>query len=354
MENIKSIKINQLPAKTWYWLGMNDTEISWEKGNACTVKADCVSDSIPDTDKFKRIETGAGIQSDSIFDETALNAVTYKSAAGSKGRTVCMDIGADGQESSVGTAYVDAEEDSDITIVERFVKGKNDGENLAFRTKLYAGKNSRIRLIQINMMEEKETLLNDIGFYCESGAQIELLQLYIGKGSVYGGIRTDLAGDGSAFNCEIGYIAQNKQKIDINLVVNHIGKKTKSLIKADGTLKDSAKKIFRGTIDLRRGSSESEGAETEDVLLLGDNIVNKTIPLILCAEENVKGSHGATIGALSDETLFYFASRGIPEKAAEIIMAKAKIEALCRHITDEGTREIALKQLTEVIGDDTE
>lgn len=73
--------------------------------------------------------------------------------------------------------------------------------------------------------------------------------------------------------------------IDINLVVNHIGKKTNCNIQVDGTLKDAAEKIFRGSIDFKTGSSDSKGAETENVLLLGDDVVNKTIPLILCAEE---------------------------------------------------------------------
>ena len=45
--------------------------------------------------------------------------------------------------------------------------------------------------------------------------------------------------------------------------------------------------------------------------MLGDGVINKTVPLILCAEENVVGNHGATIGELDDETLFYFESRGI-------------------------------------------
>ena len=70
-------------------------------------------------------------------------------------------------------------------------------------------------------------------------------------------------------------------------------------------------KVFRGTIDFKNGSSDSVGNEKETVLMLGENVVNKTVPLILCAEENVVGNHGATIGELDDETLFYFESRGI-------------------------------------------
>lgn len=78
---------------------------------------------------------------------------------------------------------------------------------------------------------------------------------------------------------EIGYIGQKQQTLDMNLVINHWGKKTNCDIQVDGTLKDAAKKVFRGSIDFKRGSSGSKGAETENVLLLGDDVENKTIPL---------------------------------------------------------------------------
>lgn len=46
--------------------------------------------------------------------------------------------------------------------------------------------------------------------------------------------------------------------------------------------------MFRGTIDFKNGSAGSTGSEQETVLLLGDDVVNRTVPLILCAEENVE------------------------------------------------------------------
>ena len=64
--------------------------------------------------------------------------------------------------------------------------------------------------------------------------------------------------------------------------------------------------------------------------MLGDNVVNKTVPLILCAEENVEGTHGATIGELDDATLFYFESRGIDKEHASDIMARASVERIAR------------------------
>lgn len=96
-------------------------------------------------------------------------------------------------------------------------------------------------------------------------------------------------------------------------------------------------------------SSGAEGQEEESVLLLGDDVENKTIPLILCAQEDVKGNHGATIGELDEETMFYFGARGIDKEAAERIVTGAKLEHICDLMKDEAAEKIAKEALEEVI-----
>ena len=71
--------------------------------------------------------------------------------------------------------------------------------------------------------------------------------------------------------------------------------------------------------------------------------------VILCAEENVVGNHGATIGELDEDTLFYFESRGISAAEAENIMARAAIERLARTIEDEAAQAAILSELEEVL-----
>ena len=95
-------------------------------------------------------------------------------------------------------------------------------------------------------------------------------------------------------------------------------------------------------------SSGSKGAETENVLLLGDDVENKTIPLILCAEEDVVGNHGATIGKPDEELLFYLESRGIPAQECYNMLAAAKLLAVCGKIPDDGIRNEIHDYIKEV------
>ena len=225
---------------------------------------------------------------------------------------------------------------------------KADASHAALRTVIRAEAGAIVRLVQI-LADASAECINDVGCVTGEKASFEVIRLYLAQGNVISGIRTDLAGNGSSFTCKSGYLVKPSKKLDMNVIANHIGKNTQSDIQADGTLYDGAEKAFRGTIDLKCGCAGSEGKEEENVLLLGDDVVNKTIPLILCTEEDVKGSHGASIGELEQGMLFYFEARGISKSEAEKIVAKARLEKLCQETADEKAAEYMHRKIEEVI-----
>jgi len=59
------------------------------------------------------------------------------------------------------------------------------------------------------------------------------------------------------------------------------------------------------------------------------------MPVILCTEDDVRGEHGDTIGSLSEEIIFYMASRGISKSKAENMIARSKVQRVANKITDE-------------------
>ncbi|MBU5895455.1 SufD family Fe-S cluster assembly protein, partial [Vibrio cholerae O1] len=68
---------------------------------------------------------------------------------------------------------------------------------------------------------------------------------------------------------------------------------------------DYAYKTLRETIDLVHGAKGSKGNEAETVLVASDNVMNETLPVILCDEDDVLGNHGASIGSIGPEQLAY-------------------------------------------------
>ena len=298
----ETILINRLPTRTWNRLGVNETALVW--GQA---------------DDLGTAQTAAG-------------------------QTERLEI-TGSNEYSEKTVDIHAPEGQGVTVFETLKAGKN----LLVRTALHVEKDAKVRLVQIQNAAQDSLLRLETSGECAENGQVELIQILLGRGDVYSDGYFELNGDGAGFNASIGYLGLKRQTVDINLVVNHWGQKTNSEIGAAGALKHDAKKIFRGTIDFKKGSAGPVGNEQETVLMLGDGVANKTVPLILCAEENVVGNHGATIGELDEDTLFYFESRGISAEEAENIMAHAAIERLARTIGDETTQAAILAELEEVL-----
>ena len=131
------------------------------------------------------------------------------------------------------------------------------------------------------------------------------------------------------------YLGTNNDLIDTNYYYINQDKNSNNIIKVEGILKDNATKTFKGTIKFISGSTNSNGAELENVLLLSDNCKSISAPILLCDEENVTGSHAASSGKLSEDKIFYLMSRGITRKDAVNMLVMANIKPIIDNIDNE-------------------
>ena len=81
---------------------------------------------------------------------------------------------------------------------------------------------------------------------------------------------------------------------------------------------------------------------------MDDDCINQTIPVILCSEEDVEGTHGATIGKLAEDLLFYLTSRGMDEDSVYEMMARARIDSVAEAIHDDTIRELISDRLDDM------
>lgn len=330
----QTITINSLPAITWNRMNINDTTVTLPEFQAIPLEAER-AEGVPE------IATGAGENADGVFAGKPVYA--YAAAAGEE-KEVMTQLP---QEDGACTLRYTAEAGSTLTAFVR-AKGEAQGQQ-AVRLLLDLKENATLKLVELLEPGEGGMLLHDVGGKLAENAKVRVLHLYLGKGDLVSGCRMDLIGDGSDFTYEAGYLEQEHQKLDVNLIANHMGKKTTCNLRADGTLKGAASKTFRGTIDFKRGCKGSVGAEVENVLLLGDDVQNKTIPLILCAEEDVQGDHGATIGELDEDALFFFAARGIDPETAENLLTREKLSRLSQAMGREDMVKAAEAAIEEVL-----
>lgn len=216
---------------------------------------------------------------------------------------------------------------------------KGNGPASILQTKVYAESYANIHLIKAQLLDSGALHFDDTQVFCEENASVKFTQIELGASHVNSGLHVNLNGYQSSFDSKVAYLCQNDQILDMNHIVYHYGKKSECNMQVDGTLKDNAQKAYRGTIDLKKGCCGAKGHEMEETLLLSPKTVNKSLPVILCDEEDVEGEHGATIGRLSSDILFYMQSRGISEKEAEVLMSRAKIQAAVDLIPDEQVKE---------------
>ena len=340
--------INRLPSKTWNWLRMNETQLenvaipeagepkvslpekitTTENGNARPWNAD-----------FAGIASGMGEDMDSLLTAAEVRAQQYEVPAGVVADApLLLDYEYAQNSLQASAVAVRAHKNSEITMIQDFASNKEAAGQAAVSTRLYLEEGAKIRLIQVQRLGREVTFLNDIGALCEENASLEVIQLILGGKNTYLGCKTTLQGRESSVNTDTAYIVEGDGRLDMNYVALHEGKKTQSNMQAGGVLRDHAFKLYRGTIDFKWGAKGAVGNEKEDVLLLSNEVVNQTIPLILCAEEDVEGNHGATIGKLDDELLFYLESRGMNREQIYEMMAMAKVDAVCRKIPDARTQ----------------
>lgn len=361
MEKLENMTINEIPSLTWNWMKLNRDKITLNEA-FCPAQAEILN-----AEKGITVEEGSPSEAAGLnFASGIFNAKNPKLTdghphfdfvtedknhpaeaiftdskysktvriAGKQEKPLIINFSKD--ESQANLTYIIAEENSESTVV--FVYEGNAPESI-FRAKILAKENSKIHIAKVQLSGKESLHLDDTAVIARDGAEVRFTQLELGGRHVDSGLGVILEGYKSKFTSEVAYICKKDQLLDMNHIVYHTGKKSECQMKVNGTLLDGASKTYRGTIDFKKGCAGAKGNEMEEVLLLSPKAVNKSIPVILCDEEDVEGEHGATIGRLSKEVLFYMQSRGISEAEAEKIMSRAKIQAAASLLPDEDVKE---------------
>ena len=298
---LKFENINKIPSLTWNWLKMNRASLE--------------------------------VESDSEVISEKKEITSSK-----KGEVINIPLTFEDGKSYEHEQVITAQENAEITVILDYTSVPKAAGFSSIKTKLIAKAYSKIHLVKVQLLGESFIQIDDTDFACDEGARIDVTQVELGGSKVFAQVKGNLNGYQSSFNSDTAYIVAKEQLLDMNYVVNHFGGRTDTKMRVKGVVNGNALKVYRGTIDFKRGCSGAVGDEMEEALLLSPSAINKSIPVILCDEEDVAGTHGSTIGRLGADELFYFQSRGISEAEAEKILTRAKVLSVASLIPDENVR----------------
>lgn len=209
--------------------------------------------------------------------------------------------------------------------------------NLVIRIKLK--KDSKLDLVLVDREEigkEKELKnnfkLESIGIIAEESSVSNIIKVDFGEYDKYLNYRSDLIGEYSEANINMAYVLTANELYDMSFHQKHFAKNTRGDILIEGILKDESSKIFKGSLDFKKGSKGSIGNENESITNYSKKTKSISLPILLAHEDEIEGNHAANHGEFDEEQIYYIKSRGFDEREAKNIIAEAKITPILDNV----------------------
>ncbi|MGH7107449.1 MAG: Fe-S cluster assembly protein SufD, partial [Acetobacteraceae bacterium] len=149
-----------------------------------------------------------------------------------------------------------------------------------------------------------------------------------------------LAGAGARFAFDAAQILGGEQLADITTIVRHSAPGTASRQTVRNVLTGRAHGVFQGRIAVDRIAQKTDGYQMNKALLLSEEAQINSKPELEIFADDVKCSHGATVGALDPEQLFYLQSRGVPKQEARAMLVEAFLAEMLEAVPHEWGRSV--------------
>jgi Fe-S cluster assembly protein SufD len=162
-----------------------------------------------------------------------------------------------------------------------------------------------------------------------------------GFGSAKGKIRiqNDLAGAGATSRVTGAYFADGTQHLDYDTFQEHIAPSTTSDFAFKGALRDTARAVWRGMIRVEEGAQKTNAYQENRNLLLSKTAHADSIPGLEIMANDVRCTHGATLGQVDREQLFYLMARGLSRAEAERLIVRGFFQDVLDRVELEPVRE---------------
>lgn len=356
MDNVLINRANVPAAQTWNRLRANSLSVTAPN------HADAGTVYLPLPRLFERIECGMGQEVTDYVESQAFKSDFYNVPAHTKREEPIVVAVSAAQNQCANTGII-VRKGAEATVVIAAFAGDVDGDaptgsdanddalpTSAALTRIVVETGAKLHLIEMLGVNEDQQHLESVGLEIHQDAAVDVKQYALGGSTIGLGLTANLVGARARLDLNNRYHATHEETLDINHLVRMRGTSTRAQLTESGVLNEAAKKTLRATIDLVRGAKDAQGNEIETVMILGDDVVNKTMPVILCDEDDVAGNHGATIGSVSPEQLDYLAARGLSRQDAEQLFIRALFEDAIINAPEEISHRVAVERCEAELG----
>jgi Fe-S cluster assembly protein SufD len=215
------------------------------------------------------------------------------------------------------------EESGQATIVEDYVSLDGGAALCNTVTELVAGDNSTVSHYMIEREDIRAFNISTLRVQQGRNANVASHSVLLGGAIVRNNVHPVLAGEGGECLINGLYVGNGKQHLDNYMLVEHASPHCGSRQFYNGILDGSAHGVFHGRIIVHKDAQKTDAKQTNRNLLLSDSAQIDTKPQLEIYADDVKCTHGATIGQIEESALFYLRSRGIDEKSARRLLLMA-------------------------------
>lgn len=356
MDNVLINRANVPAAQTWNRLRANSLSVTVPN------HADAGKVYLPLPRLFERIECGMGQEVTDYVESQAFKSDFYNVPAHTRREDPIVVAVSAAQNQCANTGVIVREGAEATVVIAAFAGDLDDNAptgsdanddalpTSAALTRIVVEAGAKLHLIEMLGVNEGQQHLESVGLEIHQDAAVDVKQYALGGSTIGLGLTANLVGARARLDLNNRYHATHEETLDINHLVRMRGTSTRAQLTESGVLNEAAKKTLRATIDLVHGAKDAQGNEIETVMILGDDVVNKTMPVILCDEDDVAGNHGATIGSVSPEQLDYLAARGLSRQAAEQLFIRALFEDAIINAPEEISHRVAVERCEAELG----
>jgi Fe-S cluster assembly protein SufD len=219
-------------------------------------------------------------------------------------------------------------------ILEIASKELNDN---TYKLNLIAKENSHVKYLLVSELESNKALL-DHYFTAERNASLDLVGGFVSN-VLNAKMHVDLVGEGAEVNMRAVALSSDEHKQTIDVLIVHKAPNTYGNMTNIGIANKSGKIILNGVEKIEKGMKNANAFQTLKGIITSDKAVVEVNPILLIDEYDVKAGHGATIGKIEEEQLYYLQSRGLTREEAEKLIINGFLKPIIDEIDDEPLRE---------------
>ena len=232
-----------------------------------------------------------------------------------------------------------AEDNCEANVVEHYASLSDDVYLSNVVTEIVVGENSTVGHYLIELESKKAFNVSTLRVQQARSSNIKSHSVLIGGSLVRNNVHPVLAGEGCDSLINGLFMPTKRQHIDNYMKVEHASPHCDSRQLYNGVLDGRSRGVFHGRIIVHEDAQKTDAKQTNRNLLLSDNAQIDTKPQLEIYADDVKCTHGATIGQIDENALFYLRSRGISKEASRDIIMNAFTNESLDNMSVESVRE---------------